>query len=130
VDKCESGRALLGGLLDGARKGRNGTLVVRDEAGIGKPALLEHAGDVASAMDDQQQSDRSGSAAAPLLRSRTSRLSVRETSPRTGYGVYSSAVATGSLEHCLGVQFASLAPPTLRTCPVGSNATAEPPWRG
>ena len=33
----------------------------------------------------------------------------------TGYGVYSSAVATGSLEHCLGVQFASLAPPTLRT---------------
>lgn len=33
----------------------------------------------------------------------------------TCYGVYSSALATGSLPHCLGVQFASLAPPTLRT---------------
>jgi hypothetical protein len=54
----------------------------------------------------------------------------RRASPPTGYGVYSSAVATGSLEHCLGVQFASLAPPTLRTCPLGSRVTAEPPWRG
>jgi hypothetical protein len=48
----------------------------------------------------------------------------------TCYGVYSSALATGSLPHCLGVQFASLSPPTLRTCPLGSRATAEPPTRG
>jgi hypothetical protein len=31
------------------------------------------------------------------------------------YGVYSSALATGSLPQPLGVQFASSEPPTLRT---------------
>jgi hypothetical protein len=31
------------------------------------------------------------------------------------YGVYSSALATGSLPHPFGLQFASLAPPTLST---------------
>jgi hypothetical protein len=31
------------------------------------------------------------------------------------YGVYSSALATGSLPHPLGLQFTSLAPPALRT---------------
>jgi DNA-binding CsgD family transcriptional regulator len=35
--------AVIGGLLDGARDGRSGVLVVRGEAGVGKSALLEHA---------------------------------------------------------------------------------------
>src|SRR6476659_4739394 len=36
-------RAELDGLLDGAREGRSGVLVVRGEAGIGKTALLGYA---------------------------------------------------------------------------------------
>ncbi|QDQ10415.1 helix-turn-helix transcriptional regulator [Streptomyces spectabilis] len=36
-------RAVVEGLLDGARKQRGGVLVVRGEAGIGKTALLDHA---------------------------------------------------------------------------------------
>src|SRR6478672_4611007 len=42
-------RAELDGLLEGAREGRSGVLVVRGEAGIGKTALLEYA--IASASD-------------------------------------------------------------------------------
>ena len=38
-----SERGLLDGLLDGARAGRGGVLVVRGEAGIGKTALLDYA---------------------------------------------------------------------------------------
>src|SRR3954454_17963525 len=41
-------RAVLDGLLDDARAGRSGVLVVRGEAGIGKTALLEHASESAS----------------------------------------------------------------------------------
>src|ERR687896_1347857 len=40
--------AVLDGLLDGARAGRSGVLVVRGEAGVGKTALLEHAIESAS----------------------------------------------------------------------------------
>ena len=36
-------------------------------------------------------------------------------SQQTYYGVYSSALATGSLPHPLGLQLASCPPPTLRT---------------
>ena len=36
-------RAALGGLLDAARAGRSGVLVMRGEPGIGKTALLEYA---------------------------------------------------------------------------------------
>jgi DNA-binding CsgD family transcriptional regulator len=42
-------RAVLDGLLEGARERRSGVLVVRGEAGIGKTALLEYA--IASASD-------------------------------------------------------------------------------
>ena len=42
-------RAVLDGLLDGARAGSSGVLVLRGEAGIGKTALLEHA--IGSASD-------------------------------------------------------------------------------
>jgi AAA ATPase domain len=44
-DEC----AVLDRLLDGARAGRSGALVVEGEAGVGKTALLEYA--VASASD-------------------------------------------------------------------------------
>src|SRR3954467_5148627 len=40
--------AVLGGLLDAARAGRSGVLVLRGEGGIGKTALLEHAIETAS----------------------------------------------------------------------------------
>jgi predicted ATPase len=43
-DEC----AVLDGLLEGARAGRSGVLVVRGEAGIGKTALLDHAIESAS----------------------------------------------------------------------------------
>src|SRR5689334_5824579 len=36
-------QAVLDGLLDEARAGRSGTLVLRGQPGIGKSALLEHA---------------------------------------------------------------------------------------
>ncbi|HEV2255115.1 MAG TPA: AAA family ATPase, partial [Streptosporangiaceae bacterium] len=36
-------RAALGGLLDAARAGRSGVLVVRGEPGVGKTALLDWA---------------------------------------------------------------------------------------
>ena len=42
-------RAVLDWVLDEARTGRSGVLVLRGEAGIGKTALLEHA--IASASD-------------------------------------------------------------------------------
>src|SRR3954463_1745409 len=41
-------RAVLTGLLDEARAGRSGVLVLRGEAGIGKTALLKHAIESAS----------------------------------------------------------------------------------
>ena len=41
-------RAVLDGLLDDARAGHSGVLVLRGEAGIGKTALLEHAIESAS----------------------------------------------------------------------------------
>ncbi|MEW2528708.1 AAA family ATPase [Streptomyces sp. NPDC047071] len=41
-------RAVVEGLLDGARKQRGGVLVVRGEAGIGKTALLDHAAEHAT----------------------------------------------------------------------------------
>ncbi|MEV0501738.1 AAA family ATPase, partial [Streptomyces spectabilis] len=41
-------RAVVKGLLDGARKQRGGVLVVRGEAGIGKTALLDHAAEHAN----------------------------------------------------------------------------------
>src|SRR2546429_1621424 len=44
-DEC----AVLDGLLDGARAGRSGALVVRGDAGVGKTALLEYV--IASASD-------------------------------------------------------------------------------
>jgi hypothetical protein len=43
------------------------------------------------------------------------------------YGVYTSAVAEGALPHPLGLQLASLSPPTLRACPVASRTTAALP---
>src|SRR5580693_3978691 len=41
-------RAALGGLLDAARAGRSGVLVVRGEPGVGKTALLDWAVDSAA----------------------------------------------------------------------------------
>src|SRR5437588_2407283 len=41
-------RALVDGLLEGARAGRSGALVLRGAAGIGKTALLEYAVESAS----------------------------------------------------------------------------------
>src|ERR1700748_2220209 len=40
--------AVFDGLIDGARGGRSGVLVVRGEAGVGKTALLEYAVESAS----------------------------------------------------------------------------------
>ena len=39
--------ALLEALLDGARAGRSGVVVMRGEPGVGKSALLEHVADLA-----------------------------------------------------------------------------------
>jgi DNA-binding CsgD family transcriptional regulator/tetratricopeptide (TPR) repeat protein len=43
-DECE----VLGGLVDGVRRGRSAVLVVRGETGVGKTALLDHAIELAS----------------------------------------------------------------------------------
>src|SRR3979411_2087934 len=40
-------REVLDRLLDGVRRGRGGVLVVHGEAGVGKTALLEYAGEAA-----------------------------------------------------------------------------------
>ena len=47
VDRASECR-VLDALLDGARAGRSGALVVRGEAGVGKSALLEYAVESAS----------------------------------------------------------------------------------
>jgi hypothetical protein len=52
-DEC----ATLDRLLDEARAGRSGTLVLRGEAGVGKTALLEYAVDSASDLTVLRASD-------------------------------------------------------------------------
>jgi MoxR-like ATPase len=51
-------RAALDGLLDAARAGRSGVLVLRGEAGVGKTALLEHAIESASDVEDAARGGR------------------------------------------------------------------------
>jgi hypothetical protein len=46
--RCSGEREVLDQLIDRARAGRSGVLVVRGEAGIGKTALLEYAVESAS----------------------------------------------------------------------------------
>jgi len=46
----ERERARLDALLDAARAGRSGVLVVRGEAGVGKTVLLDYAADQATRM--------------------------------------------------------------------------------
>ena len=55
----EDQQAAIDRLLDGARAGRSGALVVRGEAGIGKSALLEHAVRSASARSASEGSESS-----------------------------------------------------------------------
>ena len=62
----EREREVLDRLLDGARGGRGGVLVVHGEAGVGKTALLEYAVEAGARVSDRPDVRGRGGDGAPV----------------------------------------------------------------
>jgi hypothetical protein len=131
-------RAVLDALVEGARQGRSGMLVVRGEAGIGKTALLEHA--IASALDlSRRASHVRGLQACRSWWSRGSRTRTRAScfgrrcggplDDRTARELVEEARGMGWRPHWLSSRLVIACPRRLRPCG-GANGRARTPTSG